>query len=96
VAAKAGDTIALFGTGFGSTSPAVAPGVPFSGAAVTTAAVTIRINNTSVAPSFAGLSGAGLYQFNLTVPPGIGTGDVPLQATVSGVQTASGVVISLQ
>ena len=96
VAAKAGDSIAIFGTGFGPTSPAVSPGVVFSGAAPTTSAVTIRIGNASVTPAFAGLSGAGLYQINLTVPSGLGTGDVALQATVGGIQTPSGVVISLQ
>jgi uncharacterized protein (TIGR03437 family) len=96
VAAKAGDTIALFGTGFGPTNPAVAPGVPFSGAAPTSNAVTIRINNVSVTPAFAGLSGAGLYQINLTVPSGLGTGDVSLQAAVGGTQTPAGVLISLQ
>ena len=96
VAAKAGDIVELFGTGFGPTNPPVAPGVPFSGAAPTTSAVAIRIGATSVTPTFAGLSGAGLYQINLTVPSGLGTGDVPLQATVGGVQTPSGVVISLQ
>ena len=61
VAAKAGDSIALFGTGFGPTSPSVAPGQPFSGAAPTTNPVTVRINNVAVTPTFAGLSGAGLY-----------------------------------
>jgi uncharacterized protein (TIGR03437 family) len=96
VAAKAGDSIALFGTGFGPTNPAIAPGVRFSGAAPTTNAVTLSINNIGVTPTFAGLSGAGLYQINLTVPSGLGTGDVPLQSTVGGVQTATGVVISLQ
>jgi uncharacterized protein (TIGR03437 family) len=96
VAAKAGDVVELFGTGFGPTSPAVAPGAPFSGAATTTSAVAIRIGNASVTPAFAGLSGAGLYQINLTVPSGLGTGDVSLQATVGGVQTSPGIVISLQ
>jgi len=42
------------------------------------------------------LTGAGLDQINLTIPAGLGTGDVSLQATVDGVQTPSGVVISLQ
>jgi uncharacterized protein (TIGR03437 family) len=96
VAAKAGDIIELFGTGFGPTNPPVAPGAPFSGAAPTTSAVAIRIGNANVTPAFAGLSGAGAYQINLTVPSGLGTGDVSLQATVGGVQTPSGVVISLQ
>jgi uncharacterized protein (TIGR03437 family) len=96
VAAKAGDSVALFGTGFGPTNPSVAPGQGFSGAAPTTNSVTLRINNASVTPTFAGLSGAGLDQINLTIPAGLGTGDVSLQSTVGGVQTPSGVVISLQ
>ena len=96
VAAKAGDVVELYGTGFGPTSPAVAPGQAFSGAATTTNPVQLLINNIGVTPSFAGLSSAGVYQINLTVPPGLGTGDVPLVATVSGAQTPAGVVISLQ
>jgi uncharacterized protein (TIGR03437 family) len=49
----------------------------------------------SVTPAFAGLSGAGLYQINVTIPAGLGSGDVSLVATVGGVQTPSNVVISL-
>jgi uncharacterized protein (TIGR03437 family) len=96
VAAKAGDAVELFGVGFGPTSPPVAAGAIFSGSAPTTNAVSLRINNVSVNPSFAGLSGAGLYQINFTVPAGIGTGDVALVATVGGASTQPSVVISLQ
>jgi uncharacterized protein (TIGR03437 family) len=96
VAARAGDTIELYGTGFGPTNPAVPAGVAFSGEAPTTNPVTLSINGISVTPAFAGLSGAGLYQLNLTVPSGLGTGDVPLVATVEGAQTSPTVVISLQ
>jgi uncharacterized protein (TIGR03437 family) len=96
VAAKAGDVVELFGTGFGPTKPAVLAGQAFSGAAPTTNPVTLHINNVSMAPAFAGLSSAGLYQFNLIVPSGVSTGDVSLQAAVAGVATPSGVVISLQ
>jgi uncharacterized protein (TIGR03437 family) len=96
VAAKAGDTVALFGNGFGPTSPPVLAGQVFSGAAATTNPVTVQISSVSVTPAFAGLSGAGLYQINLTLPAGLGTGDVPLMASVGGVQTGPGVVISVQ
>ena len=96
VAAKAGDIVELFGVGFGPTSPSVTPGAVFSGSAATTNAVSLSINKVSVSPSFAGLSAAGLYQINFTVPAGLGTGDVPLVATVGGVSTQPGVVISLQ
>ena len=96
VAAKAGDTVELFGVGFGPTNPAVPAGQAFSGAAPATNPVNLLINNVSVTPSFAGLSSAGLYQINLAVPAGLGPGDVPLVATVGGVETQSSVLISLQ
>jgi uncharacterized protein (TIGR03437 family) len=96
VAAKAGDTIELFALGLGPTNPAVPAGQAFSGSAPTTDLVTLLVNSLSVTPAFVGLSSAGLYQINLTVPAGLGTGDVPLVATVGGVQTPLGVVISLR
>ena len=96
VAAKANDNVVLFGVGFGPTTPSVSAGALFAGAASTNNPVTLSINNTSVMPFFAGESSAGLYQLNVVIPPGLGTGDVPLQASVAGAQTQSTVVISLQ
>jgi uncharacterized protein (TIGR03437 family) len=95
VAAKPGDSVVLFGVGFGPTNPIVPPGAVFTGAAATTNPVSLNINNVSVTPAFAGESSAGLYQLNLTIPPGLGTGDVSLQASVGGSQTPVA-VISLQ
>lgn len=68
--AKPGDIVLLFGTGFGPTTPAVTSGRVFSGAAplADLSALQVRIGGMSVTPSFAGLSGSGLYQFNVTVP----------------------------
>jgi uncharacterized protein (TIGR03437 family) len=57
--------------------------------------VTLSINNVSVTPSFAGETGAGLYQLNVTIPSGLSAGDVPLQALVGGSRTPV-VTISLQ
>jgi uncharacterized protein (TIGR03437 family) len=96
VAAKAGDSIELYAVGLGPTDPAVPAGKPFSGAAPVTNPVTLLINNVSVPLSFAGLSGAGLYQLNFTVPAGLGSGDVPLELTVGGAHTPKGAVFSLQ
>lgn len=96
VAAEAGDSVELFGVGFGPTVPPVPAGQLYSGAADTANAVQIMIGATAVTPSFAGLTSAGLYQINLTIPAGLGTGSVPIVATVGGVQTQSGVSISLQ
>jgi uncharacterized protein (TIGR03437 family) len=94
-AAKAGDSLVLFGVGFGPTTPAVPAGKPFSGAATANNPVTFNINGTTVTPSFSGISSAGLFQFNITVPSGLGTGDVPITATVGGATTPQ-FVLSLQ
>jgi uncharacterized protein (TIGR03437 family) len=91
VAAKEGDLVELFGGGFGPTNPPASPGQPFSGAAPTTNPVTLMINKVSVTTEFAGLSGAGVYQINLTVPSGLGTGGVSVQASVGGVETPAAV-----
>jgi uncharacterized protein (TIGR03437 family) len=96
VAAKAGDVVELFAVGLGPTTPVVQPGQTFSGAAPTDSAVSLSINGHAVTPSFAGIIEAGLYQINMTIPAGFGAGDLPIIATVAGVQTQTGVVISLQ
>jgi uncharacterized protein (TIGR03437 family) len=96
VAAKAGDSLELFGVGFGPTSPPVPAGKVFAGAAATTNPVRLSIKNVTVTPTFAGVTSAGLYQINITLPAGLGTGDVPLQAVVGGALTPSGVVLSVQ
>jgi uncharacterized protein (TIGR03437 family) len=54
------------------------------------------VNGQTITPTYAGETSAGLFQINLTIPPGLGTGDVTLQAIVGGIQTPTGVVISLQ
>ncbi len=82
VAAKEGDLVELFGGGFGPTNPPASPGQPFSGAAPTTNPVTLMINKVSVTTEFAGLSGAGVYQINPTVPSP-GTGGVSVQEEAS-------------
>ena len=96
VAAKAGDSVVLFGVGFGPTNPPVPAGRAYSGAAPVTMPVGLTIGETAVIPAFAGISGAGLYQVNVIVPIGLSSGDVSLLATAGGMFTPSNVVISLQ
>jgi uncharacterized protein (TIGR03437 family) len=96
VAAKAGDSVVLFAVGLGPTNPFVPPGAVYTGAAATTNTVNVMVNNASITPAFCGETSAGLYQINLTIPSNLGTGDVPLQAIVGGMQTPGGPVISLQ
>jgi len=74
VAAKAGDSVVIFAVGFGPTKTAVPPGAPYTGSAATTNTVNVLINNVSVTPACSGETSAGLYQLNLTIPPGLGVG----------------------
>jgi len=96
VAAQAGDTVELYGVGFGPTTPVVPAGHAFSGAAPINNAISLYINNAIVKPTFTGLSSAGLYQINVTIANGLGEGDVPIQAIVGGMQTQPGALFSLQ
>jgi uncharacterized protein (TIGR03437 family) len=56
----------------------------------------MTINGTAVFPFFSGVGTPGLFQFNLTIPSGLGTGDQPLLATLNGAATQAGVMIALQ
>jgi uncharacterized protein (TIGR03437 family) len=58
--------------------------------------ITLIINGVTVMPSFAGITEAGLFQLNFTVPAGLGSGNLSIMGMVGGVQTPSGVVIPLQ
>ena len=76
--------------------PLVPAGQVFSGDAPTNNPVGITIGGVTASVAFAGITGAGLYQLNLTVPPNTGSGDQPVLATVNGVRTPVGAVVTVQ
>lgn len=94
--AKPGDILLLFGTGFGSTDPPVPAGQVFTGAAALTNAVTLRFGDAAAEVLFAGLSGAGLYQFNVRVPEGAPDGDVPVVVEIGGLRSQENAFITVQ
>jgi uncharacterized protein (TIGR03437 family) len=85
-AAAPGDTITLYGIGFGDVTPSIPPGVVVS-TANTLPGLTISFGSTQATVTYAGLApnAIGLYQFNLTVPP-VDTGDHRIVARVNGVE----------
>jgi uncharacterized protein (TIGR03437 family) len=91
--AAPGETILLFGTGFGPTSPVSPTGQTVSAAAMTANPVQITIGGVAVTPAFAGLVESGVYQFNVTVPTGLASGNAAVTASVGGVSTQIGVSI---
>ena len=92
---KPGEMLSLFGVGFGPTTPPVPAGVTFSGAAPTGSPVTITIGGVAARVIFEGLTAAGLYQVNVIVP-NTPSGDQTLQATVNGVRTAPGALVTIE
>jgi uncharacterized protein (TIGR03437 family) len=95
--AEPGDIIVLYGTGFGPTNPAVDSTTIFSGAAPTASPVSVTIGGKPAEVQFAGISGAGLYQLNVVVPPDVPPGDQPVVATTSdGVATSQQVFIAVE
>lgn len=95
VAARPGDNVVLFCIGFGPTTPFVPAGEPYSGVAPLNNKLSLYAGDVSVLTTFAGISSAGVYQINLRVPYGLGTGDISLLGMVGGLHTQAGVVISL-
>jgi len=95
--ARPGDVILLYGTGFGPTTPAVPSGEVFSGAAPLSdpSKLTIRIGDAVATVQFAGLTGVGLYQFNLVVPD-LPDGDHAVIAEMDGAQSQANKFITVQ
>ena len=93
-AAKPGDVLALYGSGFGPTDPAVAAGAVFTGAYQAVNAVTVTIGNVPAQVSWAGLVGPGAFQINVVVP-GVGSGDQAVVATVASVSSQAGAMLKV-
>ena len=98
VAAKPGDVLILWGTGFGPTNPAAPPGIPVPADKVySTNTVTVTVNGVAATVYGAALAPgyAGLYQVAIQVPPSLPDGDWPIVASIGGVQSPSTVVLSV-
>jgi uncharacterized protein (TIGR03437 family) len=97
-AAKPGDVLILWGTGFGPTTPVVAAGIQVPTGSYFSSTVTVKLGTTSPAVYASALSPgfAGLYQVVITLPSPMADGDYPLTATVNGVTSPSGVILSIK
>jgi uncharacterized protein (TIGR03437 family) len=99
VAAKPGDVIILWATGFGPTTPPAPGGVAVpSGqtyATVTLPSLTIGNIPATVYGAALASGAAGLYQIAIQVPGSLVDGDWPLQATIGGTQSPTGTILSV-
>jgi uncharacterized protein (TIGR03437 family) len=95
--AMPGDTLVLWGTGFGATTPPFPAGTVVSGApapAVTPLpAVTVGGMPVPVIGAVLTVGSAGLCQVTIQLPSNVPTGTVAVEASVGGVPSAAGVTI---
>lgn len=99
-AAKAGDTVSLYCTGLGATTPAVDAGSPAPGSpeAGVNAEVKVTIGGIDAKVESATLAAGktGIYVVKATVPEGVTpAGDVPVVVTVSG-QASPAVTMAIE
>lgn len=92
--AQPGETIILWATGFGPTSPVIANGIETDKVYPLPALPTIWMNNESENAVFAGLIPglSEVYQVNVTIPANTPNGDQSLWAVVNGQWSAVGLI----
>jgi uncharacterized protein (TIGR03437 family) len=103
--AKAGDTILIYGTGFGPTTtplnPEIAASVAYplahSGPDITAPLAQVTIGGQAAQLQFCGIVSPGVYQINAVVPQGVASGDQPLKVSLlSGPTVAQTLVVPIQ
>ena len=94
--AAPGETIALYGTGFGVTNPAVTSGQILAGVSPLVTPPTVTFNGINANVVFAGLTATGLYQLNVTVPSGLPDGDAAVVASLGAFATPAGALITIK
>lgn len=92
--AKPGETIVLFGNGFGQTTPAITPGSIAPSGKLPVLPV-VRIGGIQAQVQFAGIVAPGEYQFNVVVPSTTPNGDNALVASYQGFSTQPGLMLTV-
>jgi len=84
--AKAGETIVLWGIGFGPVDPPVAAGTAATSADMLTTPVQVSFGSVAATVTYAGLvpGTIGVYQFNVMVPDVADNPETPFTLTLGG------------
>jgi beta-glucosidase len=96
--ARPGETIVLWGSGFGQTAPPIAPGLLQAAPAplADPAGVTVTIGGETAQVQYAGMTIAGVYQINVTVPADLADGIYEVAAMADGQPTTVTTVLPVQ
>jgi uncharacterized protein (TIGR03437 family) len=95
VRAAPGETLTLYGTGFGPVTPAQPTGQLVTTPAPVASPVTVTMGGMAAQVQYAGLIGSGFYQINVVVPS-VASGNQPVLVSVGGVQAASQPYVPIQ
>ena len=93
--AKPGETVVLYGNGFGPATNAVVSGSETQSGDLSPMPV-VKIGGMAANVTYAALISPGLYQFNVEVPPNAPAGDNQLTATIGGVATFPTNLLTIQ
>jgi uncharacterized protein (TIGR03437 family) len=85
--AKPGDTVVLWGTGFGETAPALAVAIP---------TVTVGGLPAQLVGLYTTSGSAGLNQLTIQLPAGLPSGAALVQASIGGVPTQAGITVFVE
>ena len=91
--ATPGETIMLFGDGFGLPVSTLTAGSDVQQSALPTPWPQVTIGGTTATVQYAGLISPGLYQINVVVPSTAGNGDNQVIATYGGASSPTGAMI---
>ena len=90
-----GETIVLYGTGFGATSPAPPNNATLVAPLSLAALPTVTIGGTAATVTYGGLIEPGVFQLNVVVPVSLPAGDAAVVATVGGQASQANAFISV-
>jgi uncharacterized protein (TIGR03437 family) len=95
--AKVGETIVLFGTGFGATDPVIPATSPVTAPLPLARPqdLRLRIGGLDATIAYAGLISPGVYQFNVVVPQ-VGAGDQSVVAELRGLLSQLNLLLTIQ
>src|ERR1039457_1016506 len=94
--AVSGETIGLYGNGFGQTNPAIASGTIVTTASACATTPTVTVAGASAQVTYCALVSAGLYQVNVTIPAGTPSGNNAVVITFGTVSSNSNAMINVQ
>ena len=94
--AVSGETIGLYGNGFGQTTPAIASGTIVTTASACATTPTATVGSAPAQVTYCALVSAGLYQVNVTIPAGTPSGNNAVVITFGTVSSNSNAMITVQ